>query len=190
MALDTTVGGSASDSYVTVAELDAYLPIAYGEDNTNVVAFVDREEVAEEHRLRLAALVLNTFPFRGVKACRDQRLEFPRWWRTDEEYEFVMEDEDYFIDYSDIEENAPSVPAEVKYAQMEIAYQVVDHLLALDPLAFPEKEIKAFELGGSLAIEFFGNTGATSLSKAKMSSLDIIYIYLGKWYKRITGGAV
>lgn len=190
MALDTTVGGSASESYVTVSEAEDYLKAAYGEDNTSVAAFVDYETEQKEHRLKLAALLLNTFPFRGAKASRDQRLEFPRWWRTDDEYDYVTEDEDYFINYSDIEENAPSIPSEVKYAQIEIAYQVVDHLLSLDPLAFPEKEIKMFELGGSLAIEFFGNTGNSSLSKANLSSLDIVYAYLGKWYKRITGGAV
>ena len=190
MALDTTIGGSASDSYATVEEMDAYLTAAYGEENTSVATFLELEAAAKEHRLKLAALTLNTFSWRGVKASRDQRLEFPRWWRTDDEYEYVVEDEDYFINYSDITENAPSVPAEIKYAQIEIAFQVVDHLLSLDPLAFPEKEIKMFELGGSLAIEFFGNTGNSSLSKANLSSLDIVYVYLGKWYKRIAGGAV
>ena len=190
MALDTTVGGSASESYVTVAEMDDYLKAAYGEDNTSVSTLLDLEDSQKEHRLKLAALLLNTFPWRGAKASRDQRLEFPRWWRTDDEYDFVVEDEDYFINYSDITENAPSIPSEIKYAQIEITYQVVDYLLTLDPLAFPEKEIKSFELGGSLAIEFFGNTGESSLSKASISSLDIVYAYLGKWYKRITGGAV
>lgn len=190
MALDTTVGGSSSDSYVTVAELDEYLVAAYGDEATNVANFLELEEGFKEHRLRLAALVMNTIPYRGVKACRDQRLEFPRWWRTDDEYEYVLEDEDYFINYSDIEENAPTIPTEVKYAQMEISYQVVNHMLSLDPLAFPEKEIKSFELGGSLALEFFSPSGQGSLSKASISSLDIIYVYLGKWFKSISGGAV
>lgn len=190
MALDTTVGGSSSDSYVTVAELDEYLVAAYGEENTNVNTFLELEETAKEHRLKLAALALNTYPYRGVKASFNQRLEFPRWWRTDDEYDFIMDDEEYILNYSDIEENAPTVPTEVKYAQMETAYQVVNHMLSLDPLAFPEKEIKAFEIGGSLALEFFGNQGTSSMSKASISSQDIIYVYLGKWYKRITGGVV
>jgi hypothetical protein len=187
MALDTTVGGSSSDSYVTVSEFDTYLESVYGD---SAATFLDKEESAKEVRLRIAALLMNTFPYRGVKASRDQRLEFPRWWRTDDEYDFIMEDEDYIIDYSDIEENAPTIPAEVGYAQFEIAYQVVDYMLSLDPLAFPEKEIKAFELGGSLALEFFPNQGATSMSKGALSSLNIIYAYLGKWYKQITGGVV
>ena len=187
MALDTTIGGSSSDSYVTVAEFNTYLESVYGD---TAATFLDIEEVAKEIRLSLAALILNTFPFRGVKASRNQRLEFPRWWRTDDEYDFIMDDEDYILDYSDIEESAPTIPAEVGYAQFEIAYQVVNHILGLDPLAFPEKEIKAFELGGSLALEFFGPGGTTGLSKGSLSSLTIIYAYLGKWYKQITGGVV
>jgi len=187
MALDTTVGGSSSDSYVTVADLDTYLEAVYGDSAST---FLDLEEIAKEHRLKLAALVMNTFPYRGVKASRNQRLEFPRWWRTDDEYEYILEDEDYVLNYSDIEENAPTIPAEVEYAQFEITYQVINHILSLDPLAFPEKEIKAFELGGSLALEFFGPGSTSGLSKGSLSSLTIIYAYLGKWYKRISGGVV
>ena len=187
MALDTTVGGSSSESYVTVADLDTYLESVYGDTAST---FLDLEAVGKEHRLKLAALTLNSFPYRGVKASRNQRLEFPRWWRTDDEYYFIMDDEDYILDYDDIEESAPTIPAEVGYAQMEVSYQVVNHMLSLDPLAFPEKEIKAFGLGGSLELEFFNRQGATSMSKATISSLDIIYAYLGKWYKRITGGVV
>ena len=187
MALDTTVGGSSSDSYVTVADFNTYLESVYGDSSST---FLDIEDSAKEVRLRIAALLMNVFPYRGVKASRNQRLEFPRWWRTDDEYEFIMEDEDYILDYSDIEENAPTIPAEVGYAQFEIAYQVVNHMLSLDPLAFPEKEIKAFELGGSLALEFFPNQGSTSMSKGAISSLTIVYAYLGKWYKQITGGVV
>jgi hypothetical protein len=151
MALDTTIGGSSSNSYVTVPEFNTYLESVYGD---TAATFLDIEDAAKEVRLTLGALILNTFPYRGVKASRNQRLEFPRWWRTDDEYDFIMDDEDYILDYSDIEESAPTIPAEVGYAQFEISYQVVNHILSLDPLAFPEKEIKSFELGGSLALEF------------------------------------
>jgi hypothetical protein len=187
MALDTTVGGSSSESYVTVVNLNEYVEAIYGDGAST---FLDLDESLKEHRLKLAALLMNTFPFRGVKASFNQRLEFPRWWRTDDEYDFIMDDEEYILDYSDIEDNAPTVPAEVEYTQMEIAYQVVNHMLSLDPLAFPEKEIKAFELGGSLALEFFGPGMTSSMSKGSISSLDIIYAYLGRWYKRISGGVV
>jgi hypothetical protein len=187
MALDTTIGGSSSDSYVSVADLDTYLAAAYPSASTTFLALEDADK---EHRLKLAALLMNNLSYRGVKASRNQRLEFPRWWRTADEHDFIMDDEDYILDYSDIEESAPTIPTEVECAQSEITYQVIDHMLSLDPLAFPEKEIKAFGLGGSLELEFFNRQGASSMSKASISSLDIIYVYLGKWYKRITGGVV
>lgn len=185
MALDTTIGGNSSDSYVAVEDLNTYVESVYGDTAST---FLDLEVSAKELRLKLAALTMNNFPYRGVKASRNQRLEFPRWWRTDDEYSFIVEDEDYILDYVDIEESAPTIPAEVGYSQMEITYQVVNHMLSMDTLAFPEKEIKSFGLGGSLELEFFGAQGSASLSKASISSLDIIYAYLGKWYKRITGG--
>jgi len=189
MALDTSVGGSSSESYVTVQEADTYLESFYGDSLST--DWSDLDEEPKEHRLKIAALLMNTFPWRGVKASRNQRLEFPRWWRTDSDYEYVAEDEDYYLEYSEIEENAPTVPSEVKYSQIEIAYQVVNQIMQLDPLAFPEREIKAFELGGSLAIEFFPNASEISkFNKAKMSSLDVVYAYLGKWYKRFGGAAV
>ncbi len=187
MALDTTVGGSSSDTYVTLAELATYLTAAYGDTAST---FLAKSDADKEYRLKLSALLMNNFAYRGVKASRNQRLEFPRWWRTDDEYEFILDDEDYILDYSDITESPPTIPAEVEYAQMEIAYQIIDHLMGLEPLAFPEREIKTFELGGSLALEFFGGMEGVGMSKGSISSLDIILIYLGKWYKRITGGAV
>lgn len=189
MALDTTVGSTSGDSYVTVAEADEYLEAVYG-DNLST-DWSDLDETPKEQRLKIAALLMNMFPWRGVKASRNQRLEFPRWWRTEDEYEYIVEDEDYILDYSDIEGTAPTIPAEVKYAQIETAYQVVNQIMQLDPLAFPEKEIKMFELGGSLGIEFFPNaTEESKFNKAKLSSLDIVYAYLGKWYRRFSGAAI
>lgn len=188
MALITTVGGTDSDSYATVAEADEYLELMY---QGEIPAIWDNlDEPDKENRLKIAALLMNQFAWRGEKASRDQRLDFPRWWRTDDEHDLMLDDEDTFINYSDITENAPVVPQEVKYAQIEMSYQVVSHILQLDPLAFPEKEIKMFELGGSLGIEFFGiSSNPSAFSKAKLSSTDIIYAYLGKWLVRI-GGAV
>jgi len=188
MALITTVGGNDSDSYVTVQEADAYLGTMYGD----VPASWDNlDEVPKENRLKIAALIMNSYGWRGVQASRDQRLAFPRWWRTDVEHDLQMDYEDTFVNFSDITENVPVVPTEVKYAQIEVAYQAVSHIMQLDPLAFPEKEIKMFELGGSLGIEFFGNASDEgSMSKARLTSMDIVYAYLGKWLSKVKGAVI
>ena len=172
MALDTTVGGSSSESYVTVATFDTYIETVYP-DVTQATTVLDLETAAKEHRLKIAALVMNLYP-----------------WRWEDEHDFIKDDEDYYLDFSDITANVPSTPSEITYAQMEIAYQVIDYVMSLDPMAFPEREISRFELGGSLAIEFFANRDGPSMSKIRASSLDIILAYCGKWYKRFSGGAV
>lgn len=189
MALITTVGGNDSNSYATVEESDSYLELMYRGEIP--ASWDELDEPDKENRLIIAALLMNQFSWRGEKACRDQNLSFPRWWRTDDEHDLMADDEDTFINYSDIPDGTgPVTPAEVKYAQTELAYQVVSHILQLDPLAFPEKEIKMFELGGSLGIEFFGNSSNPAMfAKAKLTSLDVVYAYLGKWLERI-GGAV
>lgn len=188
MALITTVGSSDADSYISLADANTYLTDFYGDTPTTWDAL---DEGPREQRLRIAVLLLNSFPWRGVKASFNQRLAFPRFWHTDDEYEWLLDDEEYFLDFSEITENIPTVPTEVKYAQVEIAYQVVNHIMTLDPLAFAEKEIKMFELGGSLSIEFFGeSSNGSRLNKAKLSSLDIVYAYLNKWYQRVGGGVV
>lgn len=189
MALVTEVGGASSDSYATIAEMDAYLAAMYDEQ-TVLTEWEDLSETQKEHRAKLAALLMNTIAWRGAKACRNQRLEFPRWWRWDDGYPL---DEDTYLDYSDITEyTAPTISQEVKDAQCELAIQVVHSgITKATILDSPEKEIRAFGLGGSLEIEFFG-TGqyASTWSKAKISSLDVIELYLGKWLARISGGVV
>jgi hypothetical protein len=63
--------------------------------------------------------------------------------------------------------------------------------MQLDPLEFPEREIKAFGLGGSLELEFsLVNEGSALMSKARISSLDIVGAYLSKWQATVIGGAV
>ena len=133
---------------------------------------------------------MNTMPWRGAKASRNQRLEFPRWWRWDDEYPV---DEDEYLDYDDITQNAPAVPQEVMDSQCEIMWQIVHNgILTKDDLAYAEREIKSFGLGGSLEIEFFGGNTRDNVafSKARITSLDIVYAYLGRWIRRISGGVV
>jgi hypothetical protein len=188
MSIITTVGGADTESYVTVAEANDYLSAFYGEMPT---VWDNLDEAPKEQRLKISALLMNTYAYRGVKASYYQNLAFPRWSYETDEYEWVVDDPEYFLNYSDIENNAPIVPSEVKYAQVEIAYQVVCHLMTLEPLAFSEKEIKMFELGGSLSIEFFPEASrSTGISKARLSSTDIIYAYMSKWYRTVNGGVV
>ena len=191
MALIVTEGGDSSDSYNTVALADTYLALRYEDSQPTIFAeWDDLETAGKEHRLKLGALLLNTFPLRGAKACRNQRLAFPRWWRWDDGYPL---DEDTYLDYVDITDyTAPTTPQEVKDAQCEVTIQVVHSgILKAEFFAFPEKEIRSFGLGGSLEIEFFG-TGAYApmWGKAKVAALDVVELLLEKWIARISGAVV
>ncbi len=191
MSLVVTAGGESSDSYITVAGADAYIELKYEDSQATVFAEWDAlDEDPKEHRLKLGALLLNTFAWRGAKACRNQRLAFPRWWRWDDGYPI---DEDTYLDYADITSyTPPTTPQEVVDAQCEITIQVVHvGILAADFLAFPEKEIRAFGLGGSLEIEYFGSGQyASTWSKARVASLDVIELLLERWLARVSGGVV
>ena len=188
MSLDTTVGGPSADSYQSVDDVNDYLEGRF--TATDLATWDALDESEQELRLRVAATIINTMSFRGAKACRNQSLEFPRWWRWDDNYPSY---EDDYLDYADIPTTvAPTVPQEVKWAQSELAYQVVHSgILSVDVLAFPEREIKSFGLGGSLSIEFVGGLlNRTQFAKARISSTDIIELYLSRWIRSVNGGVV
>ncbi len=189
MSIDTTVGGNASESYVTVAEADIYVEARY--DGTDLGTEWDAlDEEPKEYRLKLGALILNTFAWRGAKASRNQRLDFPRWWRWDDGYPL---DEDTYEDYADITDyTPPTVPDEAKDAQCELSLQVVHEvILKAETMAFPEREIRSFGLGGSLEIEFSpGSPAGFAINKARVTSLSIVDYLLSKWLATFSGGIV
>lgn len=193
MAIVTTVGASTANSYVSIAEAEAYLEGVY--TDTVISSWVDGLETAQkEARLALAALFVDSLPLRGNKACYNQALEFPRWWPGDDGYPAY---EDSYLDYSDISDagwTAPTIETNVKNAQCEIVWHVVHSgVFAMESMSYPEQEIKSFSLGGSLAIQFSRLTGEGSyaqLSKARLASTDLAERLLNKWIKRVSGGVV
>lgn len=100
MALDTTIGGSTADSYVTVAEADTY-HANFGNTDWATISTTQLKEVA----LRKAAQYLDTKIFQGIKVASTQALEWPR-------YNVVIEGYDVLSN---------SIPADIKTAQMEAA---------------------------------------------------------------------
>lgn len=73
MALDATVGGSASDSYVTLAAADAYFAARFSSD-----AWEDASDSDQEKALRQAARNIGRFRFVGYRSSPSQALAFPR----------------------------------------------------------------------------------------------------------------
>lgn len=74
LAIDATIGGTASNSYVTIAEADAYFEAMLG-FSTVWAAFSD---AVKTQRLVLACRALERLGFTGEKYDEDQSLSFPR----------------------------------------------------------------------------------------------------------------
>ncbi|KQI67042.1 hypothetical protein AN189_17615 [Loktanella sp. 3ANDIMAR09] len=104
MALDTTIGGTASDSYVTFAEFQAYWT-ARGVNMTQ-----HGHDTSHEANLRSAAQYLDSFyRFVGMKQYQFQARAWPRLVN-----QLV---DDWPID-------PDTIPRAIKDAQMEMAYLI------------------------------------------------------------------
>lgn len=112
MALDTTVGGTASDSYITLAEWQAYWS-ARGVDLT-----AHGHDASHEANLRRAADALDRrYSWKGYTVSRDQALAWPR------------ADVGYVGNWDVL---STTIPKAIKDAQAELAYIIHE---GGDPLA-------------------------------------------------------
>ena len=102
MALDATIGGTASDTYGTLAESNTYFDAreASGWDGTDAV---------KEMALRKSATFLDNVyrgKWKGLRVNRDQARAWPR--------SYAIDSDGYSVE-SDV------IPPELKYAQFEAA---------------------------------------------------------------------
>ena len=200
MLLITSPGQRDSNSYVTVDEADTRITETYRAELSDT--WMDLSEDMKIHKLTLGALFLEGMKYRGVKACRDQALSFPRWSRHDLNYPMHI---DQYIEMSDIpiapvdryhyHGSPPAVPEEIKIAQIEMTFQVIHSYLLTDdsePLEYPDHEIRSFTLGGGMTIDYFSTAHAQGniYAKAKLTSAYIIDVYLQRWRRFTIGGAV
>ena len=105
MALDATVGGASSNSFVTVAAADTYMDTRmYNTDWTGATT------ATKESALVTATTLLNELIWRGTKASTAQYLEFPR---------NALVDQNGFSIENDV------IPEQVKKATYELALDLV-----------------------------------------------------------------
>lgn len=111
MALDTTIGGASADSYVTLAEYEAYV-IA------NINTSYTEADATQEMNLRRAKQWLDRKNWVGIAQYQTQTGSWPRI-------------SDKLIDGWPID--VDSIPQDIKDAQCELAYQFEQN--SLDPFA-------------------------------------------------------
>jgi len=122
MALTTTIGGTASDSYVTLAEYQARA--------TAMGWNLHGSDAKEEQDLRRAAVAIDsTYSFVGIQQYQYQSRDWPRLVRD-------------LVD--DWPVNPDTIPQAVKDAQMEMAFLIQG---GADPLATTNGSITMEEIG-------------------------------------------
>lgn len=115
MALDPTVGGADSNSYVDTTEANAYFA-----NRLNSDAWTDAGTVSpptQEAALVTATLRMDQEQWRWTKASTTQALEFPRTGQTDKGGTLVSTD---------------AIPQWLKYATMELAIAMLTEDLLED----------------------------------------------------------
>lgn len=80
MALDATPGGVTADTYIDLADADAYFEGRFGAEDWEGLSDPDKEKA-----LRQATRHLDRQSYRGVKASAVQALQFPRDIQDDSE---------------------------------------------------------------------------------------------------------
>jgi len=122
VALVTTIGGSTSNSYVTLAEANTYMEgIPWFDSDWN-----DLSDVIKNSRILQAARAIDRLNFLGEKYLDDQAMEFPR-------------------DITDQSTDAGGMPQKVKDAQCELIVWQYQHMDSSTGEA--DKELSELGLG-------------------------------------------
>ena len=104
MAIDATVGGADANSYVTLAEMTAYA--ATQSWNATWTAYTqDKKEIS----LISATKWLDTLTYKGSRNATTQKLSWPRTGAT----------------FDGVTSSATAIPAQIKTAQMELSWQLL-----------------------------------------------------------------
>lgn len=142
MALVTTIGGSTSDSYVTLAEADDYFDARFGSDVWTAPA----SDADKEKALKQAARHLGRFRFVGQRNSPTQALSFPRGYP--------------YNDDPERQSAALAIPQTIKDAQCEEALSLLE--AANDPDGSASSRRAALQAQGVTAFSIPGLTESYS----------------------------
>lgn len=159
MALDVTVGGASSDSYVSLAEAATYFGARFGTDAWDALSDANKEKA-----LKQATREVDSHLFLGRRNYWSQALQFPR------AYPYHREEPR--------QSTAVEIPTSVKHATCEQALFIVQHATTggRSPIQSLRSEGVVSHRVGSLAQNFEGATQGVLGPGAKT--------YLTKWITR------
>jgi hypothetical protein len=149
MAFDASVGGTASNSYVTVAEATAYFEASFG--RSAWASSADQEAL-----LISATRYLDLYlDWDGMRVSQDQALEWPRTGAYDK---------------TGCEYSSTIIPMPVKFATYELAY----HMLVNGDLSFEDQSIDRVKVG-SIDVQFTERSVDSGIPK----SIEAIVRHIG-----------
>lgn len=194
MTLVTTEYASDCNSYVSLVEAQTYIDAREGFDGTAWQALTDAQK---EFRLTLAVQLLEAnYQWRGGAATKPQARVFP--FITPQDTELYRDDGEPFDDLDDLTDycalvgvDLPTVPDDIKSAQVEVAYLVVDQCLGVtDQTDESEPLIKSIEVWGGVKVTV-ADGGASaktvSLMKASFNSLTVVNLLVRKYINNLRG---
>lgn len=183
MELIALPGAIDANSYATVEEADAYLATRPGFD---LEAWSALDEAQKSLRLIFGALVIDSLKFRGRKATESQALQFPRIMPSSQLYDAGSS----FFDQEDLEDFAglldvavPTVPEEIKSAQIEATFQIVhSHLFNIGAFESGEADISTLTID-AISMTFKKEAGSpySLFSKSDFGATSTIKLLLQKY---------
>ena len=141
MALDATLGGASANSYVTVAEADAYFATSFGRTAWGSASAANKEIVLIESTRLLDLLV----SWKGYVKSDTQALRWPRTYVPNIDGRYISDS---------------IVPKDVKNAVFELAYS----LLSNGGFQASENELAKVKVG-PVSIDFSDTVKSNGLPK-------------------------
>ena len=129
-----------TDTYILTTDCSTYLAAHYISTDTKLLAWTALSSDNKDILLRKAAQIIDRQPLTGFKALATQTMEFPRAIYTDNGVTGLNN-----MFYGDEWYIEPSAPDAVKYAQCEIAIELVGGVSAREELQ--RDGVKSFSLG-------------------------------------------
>lgn len=162
MALDSTIAGSSANSYVTLAEANAYFTESF--NKTSWSATVPADSV-KENLLKESTRIIDTYyDFIGQTSTSDQALKWPRTGVEDDNGRYYKSDE---------------IPSKVKIATYELAY----YILEAQGFALSENDYEKIKVG-TIQIDYSMFNTKSKLPKIVTDTLSSLGI------SSIAGGGV
>jgi len=128
-AIDATVGGASSNSYITLAEATTY----FG-DRLHVDAWTAANDTSRNQALLWATKVLNSrVSWKGARASSSQALDWPRAYVENPDFASIIDPATSLPIEELIYLPADSIPDAIKWAQCELALSLIAADPTLDP---------------------------------------------------------